>query len=136
MQVERTTTVVLQTADDVVRTRQLVREAMAALKFSLVDQTKFVTASSEIARNTVTYGGGGSLLIESLTEGRRKGLRLVFEDRGPGIADVGLAMTDGYSTGGGLGMGLPGAKRLCNAFDLRSAPGQGTRVTLVRWTST
>jgi serine/threonine-protein kinase RsbT len=136
MQVERTRTVAVQTTEDVVKARQLVREAMAVMKFSLVDQTKFVTAASEIARNTVIYGGGGSLRIESLTDGARRGLRLVFEDSGPGIADVGLAMTDGYTTGGGLGMGLPGAKRLCSEFDLESGPGEGTRVTLVRWTLT
>src|SRR6185295_748717 len=136
MQVERTRTVAVHTTEDVVKARQLVRQAMAAMKFSLVDQTKFVTAASEIARNTVIYGGGGSLRMETLTDGARKGLRLVFEDKGPGIADVGLALTDGYTTGGGLGMGLPGAKRLCSEFDLESEPGEGTRVTLVRWTLT
>ena len=136
MQVERTRTVAVQTTEDVVKARQLVRQAMAAMKFSLVDQTKLVTAASEIARNTVIYGGGGSLRMEALTDGARKGLRLVFEDKGPGIADVGLALTDGYTTGGGLGMGLPGAKRLCSEFDLVSEPGEGTRVTLVRWTLT
>jgi serine/threonine-protein kinase RsbT len=101
--------------------------------FSLVDQTKLVTAASEIARNTMTYGGGGAVLIEPLNNGGRRGLRLTFEDKGPGIADLELAMKDGYSSGGGLGLGLSGARRLSNDFEIVSKPGEGTRVSLTRW---
>jgi serine/threonine-protein kinase RsbT len=105
-----------------------------ALGFRLVDQTKIVTATSELARNTVSYGGGGTLRIETLEDGLRKGLRLTFEDHGPGIADIGLALTDGYTTSGGMGLGLSGSKRLVNEFDIWSKPGEGTRVTVTRWT--
>src|SRR5262249_9364398 len=101
--------------------------------FSLVDQTKLVTAASEVARNTVIYGGGGSVLLESVNNERRRGLRLTFSDHGPGIADLELAMKDGYTTGGGLGLGLGGAKRLVNEFDISSRPGEGTQVKLTRW---
>ena len=118
---------------DVVLVRQLVRTWSVQLGFSLVDQTKMVTAASEIARNTVIYGKGGTLRMEALEEGVRKGLRLIFEDQGPGIADLNLALRDGYTTGGGLGMGLGGARRLVNEFAVDSKPGQGTRVTLTRW---
>jgi serine/threonine-protein kinase RsbT len=130
---ERTETFDVRTSQDVVRVRQEVRNRTAALGFSLVDQTKFVTAASEIARNTIDHGGGGSVRIELLTEVGRRGLRLVFEDTGPGIVDIKLALQDGYSTGGGLGMGLPGSKRLSNEFYVESTPGKGTKVTLVRW---
>src|SRR3954471_6294139 len=123
----------VQTADDVVRERQEVRARAVGARFTLVDQTKIVTAASEIARNTVIYGGGGTLRIEVLNDGHRRGLRLVFEDQGPGIADVDLAMRDGYTTGTGLGMGLGGARRLVNEFSIESKPGQGTRITLTRW---
>ena len=132
MQLERSETMELASPEDVVRARQGVRNRAVAVGFSLVDQTKFVTAASEIARNTLIHGGGGSMHIEILSEGKRNGVRLIFRDKGPGIADLTLAMRDGYSTGGGLGMGLPGAKRLCNDFDLSSKPGEGTTVTLVR----
>jgi serine/threonine-protein kinase RsbT len=118
---------------DVVVVRRTVRTWSLQQGFTLVDQTKIVTAASEIARNTVVYGGGGTLQIEALTDGLRKGLRLVFEDQGPGIADVDLALRDGYTTGSGLGMGLGGARRLVNDFSIESKPGQGTRVTLTRW---
>jgi len=101
--------------------------------FGLVDQTKIVTAASELARNAFIYGGGGTVRLEVLNNGSRKGLRLTFQDHGPGIADIELAMKDGYSTGTGLGLGLSGAKRLSNEFDLRSTPGEGTRVTITRW---
>jgi serine/threonine-protein kinase RsbT len=101
--------------------------------FTLVDQTKIVTAASEIARNTVVHGRGGTVRIEAMDDGARKGLRLIFEDRGPGIADVDLALRDGYTTGNGLGMGLGGARRLVNEFSIESKPGQGTKVTLTRW---
>jgi serine/threonine-protein kinase RsbT len=118
---------------DVVLVRQRVRIRATEQGFSLVDQTKIVTAASELARNVVVHGGGGTVHIETLTNGSRKVLKLTFEDRGPGIADVSLAMRDGYSTSGGLGLGLSGAKRLSNDFEISSAVGQGTRVTIARW---
>jgi serine/threonine-protein kinase RsbT len=111
----------------------MVRQRAVELGFNLVDQTKIVTAASELARNTVQYGGGGTVTIEGLEEANRRGLRLTFEDHGPGIPDVELAMRDGYTTGGGLGLGLSGARRLSNEFHLDSRPGEGTRVTIVRW---
>jgi serine/threonine-protein kinase RsbT len=123
----------MRAAEDIVRMRQFVREQAAAMGFSLVDQTKLVTAASELARNTMVYGGGGEVAIQPLAEGSRRGLRLAFVDNGPGIADIALAMKDGYTTGGGLGLGLGGAKRLCNEFTIDSAPGRGTRVTITRW---
>ena len=123
----------IQSAEDVVAVRQAVRQRAVELGFSLVDQTKIVTAASELARNTLQYGGGGTVTLEGLEEAGRRGLRLVFEDRGPGIANLDLAMKDGYSTGGGLGLGLSGARRLSNEFHVDSRPGQGTRVTIVRW---
>jgi serine/threonine-protein kinase RsbT len=101
--------------------------------FSLVDQTKLVTAASELARNTLDYGGGGSVRIERVLDGARKGVRLVFKDQGPGIADIDLAMRDGYTSGGGLGLGLGGAKRLVSEFHIDSAPGKGTTITITRW---
>jgi serine/threonine-protein kinase RsbT len=124
----------IRTADDVVRVRQAVRARAVSAGFSLVEQTKLVTAASEIGRNTLDYGGGGALRIEVVANGRRRGVRLTFTDQGPGIADIAVAMKDGYTSGKGLGLGLGGAKRLCNEFDIRSAPGQGTVVTLARWT--
>lgn len=119
--------------EDVVRVRQATRAAAVTVGLSLVDQTKIVTAASEIARNTIVYGGGGTAVIEVVESDGRKGVRLTFEDHGPGIQDLRLALTDGYTTGKGLGLGLSGAKRLCSEFDLHSRPGEGTRVTLVRW---
>ena len=133
MIVEKDETMPVRASDDVVRARQAVRAMATAAGFSLVDQTKIITAASEIARNTVDYGGGGTLRIEILREGIRRGVRLTFADQGPGIADMKQAMTDGYTSGNGLGLGLGGAKRLCNEFDIRSEPGQGTSVTLARW---
>jgi serine/threonine-protein kinase RsbT len=133
MQIESAETMPLRTSDDVVRVRQAVRARAVAAGFSLVDQTKIVTAASEIGRNTIDYGGGGTLSIESLCNGQRRGVRLIFEDQGPGIGDIATVMQDGYTSGSGLGLGLGGAKRLCNEFDIRSAPGQGTTVTLARW---
>ena len=118
---------------DVVMGRQKVRALCNELKFSIVDQTKMVTAASELARNTLIHGGGGSMRCELLQEGIRSGLRVVFEDTGPGIANLELAMMDGWTSGGGLGKGLPGSKRLVNDFDLQSTPGQGTRVSITRW---
>jgi serine/threonine-protein kinase RsbT len=118
---------------DIVQARQEVRRWAIAVGFGLVDQTKIVTAASELARNTVIYGGGGSMTLQELGEERRRGLRLVFEDKGPGIADLKLALTDGYTSGNGMGLGLSGAKRLSNEFDIVSKPGEGTRVTITRW---
>ena len=118
---------------DVVSVRHEVRKWAIGLGLSLVDQTKIVTAASELARNTLSYGGGGTARLETLQEGSRVGLRLTFEDTGPGIADLTLALTDGYTTGGGLGLGLSGSKRLVNEFDIWSKPGEGTRVTITRW---
>jgi serine/threonine-protein kinase RsbT len=131
--VEKTDTVPVRSSEDIVRVRQIVRKWAVEAGFSLVEQTKIVTAASEIARNTVDYGGGGMLLLESVREGARRGLRLVFEDNGPGITDLKLAMTDGYTTGSGLGLGLSGAKRLSNEFKVESTLGQGTKVMLARW---
>jgi serine/threonine-protein kinase RsbT len=119
--------------DDIVRVRQIVRQWAVELGFSLVDQTKIVTAASELARNTLIYGNGGEARVEMLADGLRSGLKVIFEDRGPGIADLDLAMKDGYTTGGGLGLGLSGAKRLSNEFELRSVQGEGTRVAITRW---
>ena len=123
----------VQTAEDVVAIRQAVRQRAVELGFNLVDQTKIVTAASELARNTVQYGGGGTVTIEALENLGRRGLRLTFADEGPGIADVDQAMKDGFTTGGGLGLGLSGAKRLSNEFHIDSKPGQGTRVSITRW---
>lgn len=120
-------------SNDVVRIRQVVRARAAALGFSLVEQTKLVTAASELARNMIDYGGGGHMDIETLESGNKIGVKLVFEDQGPGIADIERALQDGYTSGRGLGLGLGGAKRLCNDFELRSAPGEGTRVAITRW---
>lgn len=123
----------LAESPDVVRARQRVRERAVAIGFSIVEQTKLVTAASEIARNTMTYGGGGEMHIEDDLKDGRPGLRLTFVDDGPGIADLELALTDGWTSGGGLGMGLSGARRLVEHFAVESAPGSGTTVTLIRW---
>jgi serine/threonine-protein kinase RsbT len=133
MALSRTETVEIRSDADVVMVRQQVRAWAVDVGFGLVDQTKIVTAASELARNAFIYGGGGTVRLEVLNNGSRKGLRLTFQDHGPGIADIELAMKDGYSTGTGLGLGLSGAKRLSNEFDLRSTPGEGTRVTITRW---
>ena len=133
MVVSRSETRPIGAAEDIVHVRQAARAWAVAGGFSLVDQTKIVTAASELARNTLVYGGGGAMRLEALSDGARRGLRLVFEDKGPGIADIDLAMRDGYTSGGGLGLGLSGAKRLSNEFDIWSRPGEGTRVTIVRW---
>jgi serine/threonine-protein kinase RsbT len=123
----------LTTSEHIVVVRQAVRQRAVELGFSLVDQTKIVTAASELARNTLLHGGGGRAVLEVVSDGIRRGLRLVFEDKGPGIADIQLAMKDGYSTGGGLGLGLSGAKRLSNEFAISSTPGGGTTVVITRW---
>jgi serine/threonine-protein kinase RsbT len=120
-------------SDDVVAVRQVVREWAIAAGLSLVDQTKLVTAASEIARNALVYGGGGRVLLESVEEGARRGVRLVFEDEGPGIPDIEQAMKDGFSTGSGLGLGLGGARRRGNQLSIESKPGGGTRHVRVRW---
>ncbi len=124
----------IRSDQDVVRVRQAVRGCSTHLGFSLVAQTKIVTAASELARNTLTHGGGGEARLELIVDdARRAGLRLTFEDRGPGIADVQLALRDGYTTGGGLGLGLGGARKLSHDFQIWSQPGAGTRVTITRW---
>jgi len=132
MAVVSTESMPVQSEPDVVTVRRRVRDASARLGFSLVDQTKVVTAASELARNTIIYGGGGTLQME-LLNGPRNGLRLIFEDKGPGIADIDLALRDGFTTGSGLGLGLGGAKRLVSDFEIASRLGEGTRVTITRW---
>lgn len=133
MTVSKSETVPIACSDDVVMVRQAVRKWSIEQGFSLVEQTKMITAASELARNTLDYGGGGAVRLEALEEGFRKGLRLTFEDQGPGIPDIELALTDGYTTGRGMGMGLSGSKRLVNEFAIESKVGQGTRVTIARW---
>lgn len=125
--------VAITTDGDVVRVRQLVRTYANQAKLSLVDQTKLVTATSELARNTLVYGGGGTATVESVTDGRRNGVRASFHDDGPGIPDITLALADGWSSGKGLGLGLSGAKRLVDDFDLTTEVGRGTHVTVVKW---
>jgi serine/threonine-protein kinase RsbT len=119
--------------NDIVASRQTVRRLTQMLKFSLVDQTKMITAASELSRNTVVYGGGGEMRWQVLAQGVKSGLKLEFEDQGPGIPDVAQAMTDGWTSGKGLGLGLSGSRRLVNEFDIRTAAGAGTCVTIVRW---
>jgi serine/threonine-protein kinase RsbT len=123
----------IRSTEDVTVARQLVRSHAVALGFSLVEQTKLVTAASELARNALQHGGGGVMELEHVADLGRRGLRLTFIDSGPGIADIQQAMKDGYTTGGGLGLGLGGAKRLSNEFNIESAPGKGTRVAIARW---
>jgi serine/threonine-protein kinase RsbT len=123
----------IRLSDDVVRVRQLTRSFAVEVGLSLVDQTKIVTASSELARNMLDYGGGGEVMIELVDQGARRGLRLTFEDKGPGIADIEQALKDGYTSGKGMGLGLGGAKRLCNEFSIESKPGAGTKVSIARW---
>ena len=118
---------------DVVKVRQVVRQWATELKFSLVDQTKLVTAASELARNTLEHGGGGTVFASVVEEGARRGVKLTFDDKGPGIANLELALRDGYTTGGGMGLGLSGSKRLVNDFEIKSEPGRGTTVTIIRW---
>lgn len=125
----------IRSSEDVVRVRQAVRTLAMKAGLNLVDQTKIVTAASELARNTLDYGGGGTVTLESVRNATRAGIRLVFDDKGPGIPDIELAMKDGYTSGGGLGLGLSGAKRLSNDFEIYSRLGEGTRVTITRWKS-
>ena len=126
-------TLPIRTSSDVVLARQKVREWALELKFSIVDQTKIVTAASELARNTLDHGKGGKVTLEMLDDTARKGLKLLFEDNGPGIPDLAAALRDGFTTGGGMGLGLGGSKRLVNDFALESEVGKGTKVTVVRW---
>ena len=126
-------TLPVRSSNEIVVARQVVRRWAVDLGFTLVEQTKVITAASELARNTIDHGGGGTMRVQALRDGGRIGLRLTFEDKGPGIADVELALKDGYTTGGGLGLGLSGARRLSNDFTLESRPGEGTRVTITRW---
>jgi serine/threonine-protein kinase RsbT len=131
----RTEQVPVRAQHDIVNVRQVVRSWSLAIGLGLVDLTKLVTAASEIARNTVEYGGGGTLQLEELRDGLRHGVRLVFEDTGPGIRDIDRAMTDGYTSGTGMGLGLGGTKRLVDEFDISSTPGVGTRVSITKWKS-
>jgi len=123
----------IRSSDDVVRVRQLARTMALAAGLSLVDQTKIITAASELARNTLDYGGGGFVLAELVEGVGRRGLRLTFEDKGPGIGDVDAALKDGFTTGKGMGLGLGGARRLSNEFSIHSKPGEGTKVVIARW---
>ena len=133
MQVDRDETLGIHSESDIVAVRQMARAWCASAGFSLVEETKMVTAASELARNVLVHGGGGMVRLEALANGARRGLRMVFVDRGPGIADLSLAMRDGYTSGSGLGLGLGGAKRLVNEFTIESAPGAGTTVAITRW---
>jgi serine/threonine-protein kinase RsbT len=123
----------LKASDDIVPVRQAARRLAVSIGFGIVDQTKIVTASSELARNTVDYGGGGTARVEVVQNERKTGLRLIFEDNGPGIADIQQALTDGFTSGHGMGLGLGGAKRLSHEFEITSKPGEGTRVSILRW---
>ena len=126
-------TLPLRSDEDVVALRRHVRERAVAIALSLVDQTKLVTAASELARNTIKYGGGGEVHLDALEDGLRRGVGLLFVDDGPGIVDLGMALRDGYTTGGGLGLGLGGSKRLVDEFDIDSRPGEGTAVAVIKW---
>jgi len=133
MQVLSAESIPLRNSDDVVLVRQAARKLAVALGFGIVDQTKLVTASSELARNTVDYAGGGTVRLETLRQDRKSGVRLVFEDQGPGIPDIDLALRDGYTSGNGMGLGLGGARRLSHEFEIASTPGIGTRIAIIRW---
>jgi serine/threonine-protein kinase RsbT len=135
LRVEKALSHEIRASEDVVAVRQAVRREAVALGFNLVDQTKIVTASSELARNTLLHGGGGTAAIETVQNASKRGLRLVFTDEGPGIRDIQLALKDGYTTGDGMGLGLGGAKRLSHEFEIESEVGKGTRIALIRWKS-
>jgi serine/threonine-protein kinase RsbT len=131
--VQKTETIPIKNSSDVVMVRQRVRALTIEMKFSLVEQTKIVTAASELGRNTLEHGGGGSLELSMIANGIRRGISLCFSDQGPGIPDVALALRDGYTSGGGMGLGLGGSKRLMNEFEIDTTPGSGTRITAIRW---
>lgn len=133
MGVVKTDITTVRGSNEVVAVRHVVRRWAVEAGFSLIEQTKIVTAASELARNMVDYAGGGIVRLEALDDGFRKGLRLAFEDKGPGIGDIQQALRDGFTTGGGMGLGLGGARRLSNEFEIRSRPGEGTTVTIARW---
>ncbi len=133
MQVLKTESLPIRSPEDIVIVRQAVRREAVGLGFGLVDQTKFVTAASELARNTLDHGGGGAVRIEQIRNGVKSGVKLTFEDEGPGISNIELAMTDGYTSANGMGLGLSGAKRLSHEFEIDSAPGRGTRIAIIRW---
>jgi serine/threonine-protein kinase RsbT len=133
MTVSKTDSLPILSSTDIVLIRQEVRKWSGELGFSLVDQTKMITAASELARNSLDYGGGGVVLLEVVHDGGKRGLRLTFEDKGPGIPDIERALTDGFTSGKGMGLGLGGAKRLVNTFEIASRVGEGTRVTITRW---
>jgi serine/threonine-protein kinase RsbT len=133
MAVLRDELISLRSMDDIIKARQLVRECAIFQGLSLVDQTKLVTAASELARNTLVHGGGGDMHLQALNDGPRRGVKVMFVDSGPGIPDIDLAMKDGYTTRGGLGLGLSGSKRLVNEFEIQSRAGKGTSVSIVRW---
>ncbi len=133
MPTRRTERLAIRSSDDVVKVRQQTRLAAVEAGLSLVDQTKIITAASELARNTLDYGGGGDLVLDVVDDGARRGVRLTFEDRGPGIADIERALKDGFTSGGGLGLGLGGARRLCNEFAIESTVGVGTKIMIARW---
>jgi serine/threonine-protein kinase RsbT len=133
MPVERNETLAVSRSEDVVLVRSKTRDWAISLGFSIVEQTKMVTAASELARNLVVHAGGGTVRLETVNSEQRRGLRLTFEDRGPGIADIQQALRDGFSSNGGLGLGLSGSKRLVNEFDISSTPGKGTRICILRW---
>lgn len=133
MPTTRTERVGIKISDDVVRVRQIARAFAVDVGLSLVDQTKIVTAASELARNTLDYGGGGEMTAEIVDQHGRRGVRLTFDDKGPGIADIEQALKDGFTSGKGMGLGLGGSKRLCNEFSIVSEPGTGTKVTIARW---
>jgi serine/threonine-protein kinase RsbT len=133
MTTQKSETVEIRSSDDVVRVRQVARALALGAGLSLVDQTKIITAASELARNTLDYGGGGFVLAELVEVAGRRGLRLTFEDQGPGIADIETALKDGFTSGKGMGLGLGGAKRLSNEFSIHSKPGEGTKIVIARW---
>ena len=133
MEVQSSSSLKITDSEDIVTARQAVRQKAVAMGFNLVDQTKIVTATSELARNTLIHGGGGTMILRTVQNGRRAGIQLTFEDQGPGIADIELAMKDGFTTAGGMGLGLGGAKRLSDEFEIESALGKGTRISILRW---
>ncbi|WP_441235775.1 anti-sigma regulatory factor [Bradyrhizobium sp. 930_D9_N1_4] len=133
MPTTKTERLAIKQSEDVVRVRQVTRSYALEVGLSLVDQTKVITASSELARNTLDYGGGGEVTVELVEQVGRRGVRLTFDDKGPGIADIEQALKDGFTSGKGMGLGLGGAKRLCNEFSIASKPGEGTKVMIARW---